>query len=40
LYGIYSGYEEVEVIVPIKMYQNRKSDGTAQFLVDAGWQVE
>jgi|TARA_B110000879_G_scaffold175071_1_gene228168 hypothetical protein len=40
LYGIYQGYEEVEVIVPIKMYKNREIDGTAQFLVDAGWKVE
>ena len=40
LYGIYQGYEDVEVVVPIKMYKNREIDGTAQFLVDAGWKVE
>jgi len=40
LYGIYQGYEEVEVIVPIRMYTNRSIDGTAQLLVDAGWKVE
>ena len=30
----------MEVIVPIKIYTNREIDGTAQFLVDAGWKVE
>lgn len=38
VYGIYQDYEEVEVIVPIRMYVFlNDGDIAAQFLVDAGW---
>ena len=38
VYGIYQGYEEVAVIVPLRMYRFRETGNrAAQFLVDAGW---
>ena len=38
VYGIYQGYEEVEVVVPLRMYIFYEAgDRAAQFLVDAGW---
>ena len=38
VYGIYQGYEEVEVIVPLRMYIfSEAGERAAQFLLDAGW---